>query len=228
MSRLLAPPESSYPRKVLFAAEVVDAVTLARISSGLQLRASGMSARPIVNWSGVFVWLDDGKPVPPQQIAVDPGLLPYAGVTVDAPAMPQRLVQIALSPARGYAFPAGATALRFSLIESDLGAPVPAAGAQVWLRWVGPGDSGTTWSEAPVRSRTDAGGDATVILRFAPGQEPGKDADGKLRVQLWASYKGITRRADEFSLAEGRVTDRSAFIDRIVVYQPFIWKNFKP
>lgn len=219
MNRFLGVPELAYSRKVLFAAEVLDAVTLERITHGLEVSASGMLAKPAVNWSGMFVWLDDGTPRGAQQITVDPGLLPYAGATVAAPVPPQRLVQIALAPARGYQFQAGITALRLTLVEDDSGARTPVAGAELWLRWIGPGDSGTTWTDAPLRATTDAHGDATVLLRFAAEQEPGKNSAGKLRVQLWASRAGSIKSAGELALDEGRVTDRAA---------PFAWNLFNP
>lgn len=207
MSRLIAPAERAYQRKVLFAAEVVDGVTLERISRGVTVSASAIAAPPVVNASGMFVWLDDGVPLAPQQVSVDPGLLPYLGASVATPLPPQRLVQIQLAPGRGYAFQAGVTALRFSLIVSDIGPPVPAADIEVFLRWY---DAGTVppWTDAPVRSRTDVHGDASVALRFRRTDEPAKDAAGALRVRLCAQRGGNVTMSDEFVLAEGRVTDQ--------------------
>lgn len=205
MSRLAAPAESAYRRQVLFATEVLDGVTLGRISSGITVRASALAAAPLVNASGMFVWLDHGLPLAPQQVTVDPGLLPYQGASAAAPLLPNRLLQIQLAPGRGYPFPAGVTALRFALIESAVGAPVAAPHTEVFLRWF---DSGA-WRDAPLRSRTDANGDASVALRFGRDEEPGKDAGGQLRVRLCARRAGATTVSAEFALPEGRVTDRA-------------------
>lgn len=212
-------PELAYRRKVRFAAEVLDALTLERITHGLELRASGMQAPAVVNWGGLFVWLEDGSAAGPQQITVDPGALPYGAATAAAPVAPQRLVQIALAPGRGYRFAPGTTALRLTLIESDSGPRAPVAGAELWLRWIGPGDGGSSWTDSPVRSRSDQRGDATVALRFAPADDPGKDAAGKLRVQLWAQRGTDVASAGELALAPGRVTDSTA---------PFAWNLFNP
>lgn len=215
MNRLLSPAESAYQRKVLFAAEVLDGVTLGRITNGIVVRASALHRVPVVNCSGMFVWLDDGHPLVPQQVTVDPGLLPYQGASVAAPVLPDRMVQIQLAPGRGYAFQPGTTALRFSLIESDVGAPVAAVDTEVFLRWF---DAGA-WTDAPVRSRTDAHGDSSVVLRFGRSDEPGKDGAGLLRVRLCAQRAGITTMTPEFSLPEGRVTDRAL---------PFALNKFLP
>lgn len=215
MNQLLSPAEGAYQRKVLFAAEVLDGVTLGRISHGIMVSASAMRAGPVLNASGMFVWLDDGRPLTPQQVTVDPGLLPYQGASVAAPVLPNRLVQIELAPGRGYAFQPGTTALRFSLIESNLGAPVAAPNTEVFLRWF---DTGA-WIDAPLRSRTDAKGDASVALRFGRSDEPGKDAGGLLRVRLGARRTGVTTMSAEFSLPEGRVLDRAL---------PFALNTFLP
>ncbi|NHZ64601.1 hypothetical protein [Massilia genomosp. 1] len=215
MSRLIAPAESAWRRQVLFAAEVLDGVTLTRISAGISVNASALGQAPVLNAGGVFVWLDDGRPLAPQQVTVDPGLLPYQGASVASPVPPKRLVQIALAPARAYPFQAGTTALRFSLIESASGAPVAAAHAEVFLRWF---DSGA-WVDAPLRSRTDAHGDASVTLRFGRAEEPGKDGAGRLRVRLCAHRAGATTMSAEFALPEGRVTD---------IAPPFALNTFLP
>lgn len=203
MNHLLAPAESAYRRKVLFAAEVLDGVTLGRITSGIRVSASAMQTGPVVNASGMFVWLDDGQPLVPQQVTVDPGLLPYQGASAASPVPPSRLVQIQLAPGRGYAFQPGTTALRFALIASNVGAPVAAPDTEVFLRWL---DS-AAWVDAPLRSRTDSKGDASVALRFGRSDEPGKDADGRLRVRLCARRAGVTTMSAEFALPEGRVLD---------------------
>ena len=206
MSRLRAPAEQAYQRKVLFAAEVIDGVTLARISTGIAVRAASITTPPVINASGMFVWLDDGVPLAPQQVMVDPGLLPFQIASVAAPLPPQRLVQIVLAPARGYVFGPGATALRFSLVDSAGGTPLPAAGTEVFLRWFNPGAL-VPWPDAPLRSRTDGSGGASVALRFSRNDEPGQDAAGHLRVRLCAVRAGTVVMSPELALPEGSVTE---------------------
>jgi hypothetical protein len=218
MSRLVAHAERAYGRKVLFAAEVLDGVTLERLSRGIDVSASAMQAPPVVNAGGLFVWLDEGAPPGPQQVTVATGLLPYLGASVPAPLPPERLVQIQLAPGPGYRFQPGATALRFSLVESDVEPVVAAADTEVFLRWYVAG-APDPWTDAPVRSRTDVHGDASVALRFGRNDEPGKDADGALRVRLCAVRGGAVTMSDEFALVEGRVTDRAS---------PFVLNKFLP
>lgn len=208
MSQFIAPAEQAYRRKVLFAAEVLDGVTLQRLSRGIAVRSSTLPTPPLVNASGIFVWLDDGTPLAPQQLEVSTGQLPYQSISVACPLPPQRLVQIQLAPGRGYRFPAGVTALRFSLMESANGAPAPVTGAEVFLRWHD-SSAPSPWTDAPLRSRTDAYGDASVALRFGRNDAPAKDANGALRVRLCAVINGAIRMAPEMTLVEGRVTDQA-------------------
>lgn len=206
MSRLIAPPESAYLRKVLFAAEVLDGVTMERVSRGLEVSASALRGAPVVNASGIFVWLDEGVAPAPQQISVDTGVLPYLAASAPSPLPPLRLVQIELAPGRGYSFQPGVTALRFTLIESDAGAPVPAVDTEVFLRWFDAG-AAVPWTDAPLRSRTDAHGDASVTLRFGRNDEPAKGAGGALRARVCARRAGVVTMSAEIALVEGRVTD---------------------
>ena len=78
------PLETAYTRRMLFAAEVRDAVTLARISDGLRATATGLAGRPIVNAGGFFVWLEEPN-AQPQRVQIDPGTLPYEPIDVAAP-----------------------------------------------------------------------------------------------------------------------------------------------
>lgn len=218
MSAILAPSETGYLRNVLFAVEVLDAVTLARITHGLTLTASATDAPPIVNYSGLFVWLDDGKPAAGRQITVDAGRLPYQGATIAAPAAPTRLVTIRLAPGRAYVYPPGLTVLSASLFESDTAPRVPLASVEVWLEWLGPGDSGTTWSAAPDRVRTDAEGFAKVPLHFRKDDEPARDKSGALLARVAASRNGSTGSLALEPLVEGRVSN----------LRHLAWDQFKP
>lgn len=208
MSQLIVPAEQAYRREVLFAVEVLDGVTLQRLSRGLEVRASALPTAPLINASGVFVWLDDGTPFVPQQLEVRAGRLPYQDLTMPCPIPSQQLVQILLAPGRGYQFPAGVTALRFTLIQSAIGTPLPVAGVEVFLRWCDIGAT-TPWVNAPQGSRTDTKGAASVALRFGRNHAPARNAQGALRVRLCVVINSAILMAPEMSLVEGRVTDQA-------------------
>ena len=55
---------------MLFAAEIVDAVTLEPVTRGLDVRATGLKRTPIINSSGYFVWLEEGGQQP-QDVVIE-------------------------------------------------------------------------------------------------------------------------------------------------------------
>ena len=55
------PLERAYSRHVLFAVELLDAVTLERVSEGVEVIAEGLHGKPIVNAGGLFVWLEEDR-----------------------------------------------------------------------------------------------------------------------------------------------------------------------
>src|SRR5882762_829884 len=175
-------PETAYQRHVLFALEVLDGVTLQRLSQGLTVTASGLKGRAWVNTSGFFVWLRE-VPSAVSTISIDPGVLPFEA----PPAVPVQipLSRIELAPACNYPFAAGMTGLCASLIEQRVTAPAvaqPVTDAEVRLVWLA--DDGVTWNDAPLRSHTNAHGDFAVMLRFTPTDVPQLDANGYLTVRL--------------------------------------------
>jgi hypothetical protein len=212
------PPETSRVRRVRLAAEVLDGVTLSRVSDGLRLTARGLLGAPIVNAGGLFVWLAEaGRD--PVSVSVDPGWLPFDPQQAAVPALPERLVRVELAPRRAYPFPDGATGIRSRLIQNrNDDPPVPVAGVPAWLQWIDDGQAGTPPVDAPVRGRTDESGDFAATVRFAPTQVPGLDAHGRLRVRLAATRAGVTLRSLELQIAEGRVTEAPAFA----------WNEFQP
>lgn len=223
-----AAPETAYIRRVLFALEVLDGVSLARVSQGLRVNAQGLRRKPIVNTSGLLVWLEEGNRTP-QGLEIDPGELPYmksalpaAALAVPAPPPPNArppLIRVELAPRRDYAFAAGVTALRGSLVRlRNQNPPVPVAGASVWLRWIDDNAAGTAWMDAPARSTTDANGDFAAALRLSPAQVPRLDANGRVRLRLCAERPQIGRLASpEFQQSPGRVADAR---------QTFAWDEF--
>lgn len=214
MSRPFAiyPPEVGYQRNVLFAAEVLDGVTLQRLSLGLTVAAAGLKQGPQVNSSGLFVWLQQDSSAL-QSISVDPGVLPFEAVAAAPVQMP--LSRIELSPTCSYPFAAGMTGLCGSLIEQRVSPPdvaQPVTDATVRLLWLA--EDGVTWMNAPGVSHTNAHGDFAVMLRFAPTDVPNLDTNGYLTVRLRAARvsTGTELGTGNFSLQQGRVADALTYL----------------
>jgi hypothetical protein len=216
------PTELAFTRNVLFAAEIFDAVTLEPVTRGISVKATGLTRKPIINYSGAFVWLEEGN-ARPLQIVVDASNTPYESITLPVPAPPAKSMRIELAPRYDYPFTSGITALRGSLIERRTVSPVVAVkAAEVWLQWIDDNQTGTVWIDAPTRSHSRDNGDFATHLRLTPKQTP-KTVNGKLRSRLRVRRNGITRRSIEFELAEGRVADRVKDPP-----EPFAWNELLP
>jgi hypothetical protein len=207
-------PERAYVRNVRIAAEIVDAVTLEPVRRGITVTATGLAAKPIVNGSGTYVWIDEA-PKQPTAIVVDAGGTPYESVTRNVPALPARSLRIELAPNASYPFGSGVTSLRGTVITRRLGPRIPLAGAEVWLRWLDDAD-GTTWIDVPIHSHSNVNGDFAAVMRLVPAQTP-RLAGGAIRGRLRARYQGVTRTSDELAMLPGRVYERS---------DPFVWNEF--
>ena len=214
---LREPVDQAYTRKVLFAAEIVDAATLMPVRSGIKVTASGLSRAPVVNYDGMFVWLDEGAHTP-LQVVVDASDAPYESVAVPVPVLPLRSVRIELAPTYGYPFPPGVTALRGRLIESSAGDPVAAADAEVHLQWIDDSQTGTVWADSPVRSHSAANGDFAALLRFTPSQMP-REAGKGVAARLSVTRGAAARTSTQFTLDLGR-TDGGML--------PFAWSDLTP
>jgi len=200
----------SYQRDVLFALELIDAVTLQRVSQGVTVAAEGLRGTPVISASGLFVWLLE-EIAPLRQITVDTGRLPLHAEPVAASELIRPLMSLQLSPAAGYPFDAGTTALRSTLLKSRDPEVKPIVGAQVRLVWLD--DDGSTWRDAPTGSRTSQSGAFAALLRLAPSDRPFLDANGALSVRLLARRDGATERSTSaFVIPQGRVTDAPAFL----------------
>ena len=206
------PLDAAWSRRMLCAAEIVDAVTLEPVTQDIKVRADGLKQEPRINRSGFHYWVEENG-AQPQRIKVDALESPYASVDSDPPIPPRKSVRIELSPRSSYPFPAGSTALRGSLRVSRFGDPEAVRGASVTLQWF---DSG--WIDAPTTVTTDERGDFAVPLRLAPKDEP-RLVDGAVAVRLRVERDGATRTTDEFSIAAGKVTPAA---------QPFIWDDLHP
>ena len=209
------PLEEAYSRRVLFGIELLDAATLSRISEGVKVVADGLTGKPIVNRSGVFVWLEEDINNL-RKVSIDPGNLPYEELELERaklnlPPVKPPFTPIELQPKAGYSFAPGITGLRGTLIEERVNPPapsIPVRNAAVRLQWL---DDDNNWRIAPTTSHTDVKrGDFVSILRFSAAEVPHL-VNGEVTVRLLASRDGgAERRSADFKLLQGRVTDPSA------------------
>jgi len=218
------PLEDAYRRRSLFAIELLDAVTLERVSQGIKVTAEGLQNKPVVNHGGVFVWMQEDI-APLQKVTIDPGVLPYEKIErvpadLTLPPDPRPLTTIELPPRVDYAFAAGVTGLRGTLIEDNVVPPVPVQNAAVRLSWLD--DDDVTWRDAPTISHTNSKGDFVSILRFAPTEKPNLD-NGAVTVRLRVRRNGNERSSADFKLLQGRVTDPST-LDPLT----FAWDELQP
>ena len=220
------PLEQSHLRSVLFAVELFDAVTLSRISQGVKVIAEGLQGAPIVNVSGYFVWQkEDIGPL--RGVSIDPGILPYESVTVSVdklriPPVAPPLTTIELPPRVDYAFAAGTTGVRGTLIEERVVPPVPVKEAEVRLEWLD--EDGVTWHDAPTHSHTNVDGDFVSILRLGSTEVPRLDASGAFTVRLHAKRSAVSERHSvDLKILQGRVADPST-LNALT----FAWDEMQP
>jgi hypothetical protein len=220
------PLEQGYLRHSMFAVELLDAVTLSRVSQGVRVVAEGLRGRPTVNAGGLFVWRTE--PIGPlQKVRIDPGTRPYEPVERDRgqlqlPPAAVPLTTIELPPRLDYPFAPGISGARGTLIETRGGPPEPVSQAEVRFRWLD--DDGATWRDAPTTSHTNADGDFVSILRFGPGDVPRLSAAKELTVRLWVRRDSASvRRSADLFLAQGRISDRST-----VSALTFAWDELLP
>lgn len=208
------PLELAYHRRVLFAIEVLDAVTLERVTQGLIVTAAGLKGFPIANASGLFVWLHEDTNTF-QKVTIKPGVLPFERVEKTAAEITAaQLVipfPIQLSPRSDYPFPAGVTGIRGALIEQRVTPPArpqPVTNVAVRLLWLD--DDGATWHDSPILSHTSSNGDFATILRFAPDEVPRMSVNGAVTVRLRAKRAGQSELGTgAFALPQGRVEDKT-------------------
>lgn len=202
-------------RRVLFAIELIDAVTLNRVSQGMkEVKAQGLRGKPVINASGFFVWLDEDIDQL-QKISINPGMLPYEeterspaqlNLERDSAQGKWPLTSIELSPRADYPFTTGITGLRGTLVEAYGSPPQPVSDADVYLRWL---DQDGNWHDSPTRCHTTASGDFVAILRFAPTDDPQLDATGNLTVRLRVRRGADERGTADLNIPQGRVESPS-------------------
>lgn len=206
----LAAPEQAYVRNALFGIELLDAVTLARVSEGVKVVAEGLQGKPFVNGSGVFVWLEDAGRL--QKITIDPGLLPYEKAELDPSQVEERKVNpLELQPTTGYVFPAGIAVIRGLLVEERV-RRVPVRDAEIHLRWL---DLHGVFHDAPAAPHTDDKGGFAAVLRLAATDTPDLD-HGALTVRLRARRGTDERQSLDLKLPQGRVADLTFFWDELL------------
>ena len=219
------PLDQGYVRHSLFAIELLDAVTLSRVSHGVKIVAEGLHGKPTLNSGGIFVWREE--PIGPlRKVRIDPGRLPYETVEREkgqlqlGPSVP--LTTIELPPRLDYVFAPGITGARGTLIEERVSSPEPVRQAEVRFRWLD--DDGVTWRDAPTTSHTNADGDFVSILRFGPTDVPRLDPSQELTVRLSVRRDSTSvRRSGDLLLPQGRISDRST-----VSALTFAWDELLP
>ncbi|SDJ22398.1 hypothetical protein SAMN04487926_13820 [Paraburkholderia steynii] len=209
----------AYTRDAMFAIELLDSVTLERVSSGVDVIAKGLLRQPVVNAGGLFVWLtEDLKNL--EKISIEPRTVPFEPVEIAAAQVARQLNRVELRPLASYPFAAGTTALRGSVYERrvKLGeTPVPIGNATVQLEWLD--DDGTTWHAWGSLATTNSAGAFTAVLRLARGQlaqvdqpvradrNPFLDGQGRMTVRLSVRRQTGSRKQAVFPLPLGRVAD---------------------
>lgn len=205
------PLERAWRREVLFALEVLDGVSLARLSCGLRVTAKGLARSPLVNSRGLFVWLKEGAALP-TEIVIEPLRLPYEPARVAGAAIQRPFTQVLLAPRRDYPFAPGDTGVKAMLIETRPPVTVPptpavaVAGASAWLEWKD--DDNVTWRASPVRGASDERGGVALALRLGANDLPRLDAAGAITARVRADRAGVQRAYDlPFPLPMGRVAE---------------------
>jgi hypothetical protein len=216
--------ERAYLRKSLFAIELLDAVTLERVSDGVTVTAEGLHGKPVKNSGGLFVWREEDLG-PLTRITVDPGVRPYQPVErlkseLLLPPAPRPITAIELPPRADYQFAPGVTAVRGTLLEDRGTPPQPVIAAVVHLRWL---DADGDWRDAPTAARTDDRGDFVAVLRLAPAEVPQLGAGKTVTVRLQARRNAAVRQSIDVSLPHGRVADSTT-----VSALTFAWNELQP
>jgi len=224
MTREIYLPRDENTRNALFGIELLDAVTLDRVSEGVTVTADGLHARkPVRNASGLFAWFrEDFSRL--QKVTIDPGFLPYEKIELQPAQLQIPVTVVELTPRLDYPFAAGITGLRGLLIEERVVPRVPVRNADVRLRWL---DDTSMWRDAATELRTGPKGDFVAFLRLSPAEVPDLDADEAVTVRLHARRGASERESADLKLPQGRIADPSTFAqgpDALI----FAWDELQP
>ena len=203
---LMLPIEIAYHRRVLFALELLDAMTLDRVYQGVSVVAEGLHAKPVLNSSGLFVWLQEDF-ARLRRLVIEPSLRPYQRVELLPTQVTRPLTRIELAPRIDYPFATGMTGLRGTLLESQPSPrrsirPVEDAGVR--LTWL---DEDGVWRDGRIGVRTNAhSGDFVSVLRLTSADQPALDETGQMTVRVRVSRTGASdRRSGDVKLSPGRI-----------------------
>ena len=223
------PLELAYTREAMLAVELLDSVTLERVSQGIEVTAEGLTGKPYVNVSQLFVWLNEDA-TKFKKLIIEPRTAPFERVEIPAAQVARPIHRLELKPLASYPFSPGITAIRGSLYEKrvPLGkAPVPIPGATIRVEWLDD-DDGTTWHPWQAPAVTNAAGDFVSILRLARGrspqpddppradQHPRIDAKGMMTIRLLAKRAAGPQKQKDFQLPQGRVADETYAWDELL------------
>lgn len=213
------PLERAYTRKAMLGIELLDAVTLERVAQGIEVTAKGLTGKPIVNESGLFVWLQEDV-TKLEKVIVEPRAAPFERVEIAAAQVTRPLHRVELMPRASYPFSPGITVIRGSLYEKrvPLGTmPKAIAGATIRLEWLD--DDAAAWHPWQAPAVSNAAGGFTSILRLArgqspkidqlprPDQRPRLDAKGMMTIRLFAKRVAGPQKQKSFQFLQGRVAD---------------------
>jgi hypothetical protein len=216
-------PEITYTREGMLAVEVLDAVTLERVTQGLDVIAKGIAEKPVVNLGGLFVWVKQDA-TKFAGLTIDPFSAPFERVELTAAQVNRPIHSEQLNPLPSYPFAPGISAVRGRLVESDSMPPqmprVAIPGATMRFEWLD--DDGTTWHPWQAPRVTTKTGDFTAMVRLARERvhegspppapkpdEPRIDAAGNLSVRVTARRANGTQKQKIHPLSQGRVTDKT-------------------
>jgi hypothetical protein len=224
-SGLQIPIELSFTRTAAFAVELLDPMTLERVSDGITVEAIGVRRAAVRNERGLFMWVNtDASGL--TKLSIRSGALPYEDVDLTPaqlrlPPQPVPLTTVQLAPTTDYVFAGGVTGARGTLLENRL-TKVPVANADVHLRWLD--EDGTTWRDAPIHSHTTTHGDFVSVLRLASTDVPLLDANGAVTVRLRVLRDGMAERGSaDVALPQGRIADSTS-----MSALTFAWDELQP
>lgn len=214
-------------RRVRFAVELIDPITLELVHAGVTVTATNIETSPIVNLSGRFVWLGEQDALP-DAIIVNPGLLPYEPETILNPEpvgsdvasreQDRRLIRVTLRPTTNYPFADGVTGIRGCLKDKD--PPKPIGDAEIWLRWLDTSRLNGGWKDSSARTRSRQSGDFATVLRVPPRANLATLNEGILAVHLAVRHGSETRLTANFTkILEGRFNE---------IHQPILWNTLQP
>jgi hypothetical protein len=202
------PLEVAYTRQVLLAVELLDAVTLERVTQNVEVAAKGLAAKPIVNHSGFFVWTKGLDEANFDGIIVEPLTAPFERREFKKADVTLPHHRVLLHPLANYPFNVGDTAVRGRLVESDSMPPqvarVPIADATVRLEWQ---DDDGDWHPWQAPRVTGLAGDFTAMVRLVRGKVNEDIVPAKLNVNLRATRSNGVEKHKIYQLPQGRVMD---------------------